>query len=671
MSLMDQPVPAPQPAQPVTCIDPDHQEGDLVSRADARTLGARTSAGWSPIRVESPTSGPRRWTALALVTLTLMAASALSAGSARAASYVPVSGAGSSWSANAIDSWRRNVNQQGLTINYAPNGSTDGRQQFRQGTVDFAVSEIPYGLSDNGVADPPPGRGYAYLPIVAGGTSFMYNLKINGQRVTNLRLAGDTLTKIFTGAITQWNDPAIAADNPGLVLPVRRIIPVVRGDGSGTTAQFSAYMAKQYPSLWQAYCDKSGQTACGQTSNYPLAAGSNFVAQAGSLGVSAYVGQDQSEGAITYVEYSYALNTGYPVAKLLNAKGFYNEPTAGNVAVALLGAQINNDASSPNYLTQDLTNVYNNQDPRAYPMSSYSYMILPTSADGAFSTDKGYSLGAFSYYFLCEGQQSADVLGYSALPINLVKAGLDQVKKIPGVTPENVDISKCNNPTFSSDGTNTLATTSPQPADCDMKGANQCSSGTGGAAKTPTKVSTAGGTSTGVSPVVGGSAARAAASGAAKSSGKGGKAPAPGRSSATAPVKGGVTPTVSSATGPGAGSPPGGQNAPAATSTDPAATTQVASGPATPGGGAIDPAGAGVDPAGGAVDPAGGAVDPAGAGTSTVTAGQAVNAIPISLAARQGDGMQGTLGVVAVALLIAVVALPPLISRAMSRSGRR
>jgi len=661
--------------QPVSLLNSDHQEGNLVSRAAARPLGARPPSGWSTTGVESSTSRRRRWTAFALVTFTLMVSSALSAGSARAANYVPVSGAGSSWSANAIDQWRRNVNQQGLTINYAPNGSTDGRQQFRQGTVDFAVSEIPYGLTDNGVADPPPGRGYAYLPIVAGGTSFMYNLKINGQRVTNLRLAGDTLTKIFTGAITQWNDPAIAADNPGLVLPVRRIIPVVRSDGSGTTAQFSAYMAKQYPSLWQAYCDKSGQTACGQTSNYPVAAGSGFVAQAGSLGVSAYVGQDQSEGAITYVEYSYALTTGYPVAKLLNAKGFYNEPTAGNVAVALLGAQINNDASSPNYLTQDLTNVYNNQDPRAYPMSSYSYMILPTSADGSFSTDKGYSLGAFSYYFLCEGQQSADVLGYSALPINLVKAGLDQVKKIPGVSPENVDISKCNNPTFSSDGTNTLAATSPQPAGCDMKGANQCSSGTGGAAKTPTKVSTAGGTSTGVSPVVGGSAARAAASGAAKSTGKGGKAPAPGRSSATAPVKGGVTPTVSSATGPGAGSPPGGQNAPAATSTDPAATTQVAGGPATPGGGAIDPAGAAADPAGGAVDPAGGAVDPASAGTSAGTSaaasGQAVSAIPISLAARQGDGMQGTLGVVAVALLIAVVALPPLISSVMSRSGRR
>ena len=57
------------------------------------------------------------------------------------------------------------------------------------------------------------------MPVAAGGTAFMYNLKINGQRVTNLRLSGENVAKIFTGVITKWNDPAIKADNPGLTLP--------------------------------------------------------------------------------------------------------------------------------------------------------------------------------------------------------------------------------------------------------------------------------------------------------------------------------------------------------------------------------------------------------------------------------------------------------------------
>ena len=74
----------------------------------------------------------------------------------------------------------------------------------------------------------------------------MYNLKINGQRVTNLRLSGENVAKIFTGAITKWNDPAIQADNPGLGLPARKIVPVVRSDGSGSSAQFTRWMINQH-----------------------------------------------------------------------------------------------------------------------------------------------------------------------------------------------------------------------------------------------------------------------------------------------------------------------------------------------------------------------------------------------------------------------------------------
>jgi phosphate transport system substrate-binding protein len=131
--------------------------------------------------------------------------------------YVPISGAGSTWSFNALDQWRRNVDKlNGIKVNFSPSGSSDGRNQFKNGTVDFAVSEIEYGLSDGGVIDRPPDkRTFGYMPIVAGGTAFMYNLKVGNQRVTNLRLSGDVIAKIFTQQITNWSDPAIKADNPG------------------------------------------------------------------------------------------------------------------------------------------------------------------------------------------------------------------------------------------------------------------------------------------------------------------------------------------------------------------------------------------------------------------------------------------------------------------------
>ncbi len=189
--------------------------------------------------------------------------------------------------------------------------------------------------------------GYAYMPIVAGGTAFMYHLTIGGKRVTNLRLSGAVITRIFTGAITNWNDPAIQSDNPGLAMPDKAIVPVVRSDGSGSSAQFTLWMSKQHGDAWTA----------GMRSQFPTPA--NGKAQSGSSGVAGYVSQGYGEGAITYVEYSYALEAGFPVAKVLNAADYYVEPTADSVAVALLQAQINNDPSSPDYLTQILDGVYN------------------------------------------------------------------------------------------------------------------------------------------------------------------------------------------------------------------------------------------------------------------------------------------------------------------------
>jgi phosphate ABC transporter phosphate-binding protein len=529
--------------------------------------------------------------------LALLGALALPASGAMADDYVPVSGAGSTWSSNAIQQWQTNVRQYGMRINYAGTGSSDGRNQFKAGTVDFAVSEIPYGIKDGGVTDVPPSRGYAYMPIVAGGTAFMYNLTSGGKRITNLRLSGDVVTKIFTGVIKSWDDPRIKADNPGLSLPKRQIVPIVRSDGSGSTAQFTTWMSKQYASQWNNYCVKAGRSSpCGVTSNYPTIAGSGFIAQAGSQGVSGYVAQQANVGTITYVEYSYALKTGYPVAKILNNSGYYVEPTASNVAVGLLGAKINTDASSPAYLTQILDGVYNNKDTRAYPLSSYSYMIVPTKTQNNFTTDKGKTLGAFAYYFLCEGQQQADVLGYSPLPINLVKAGLAQVSKIPGVDTKSVNIAKCNNPTFSKDGTNTLAKNAKQPAACDKKGATQCTDGTGGAkASTPTAA--------------------------------------------------------------GSGSSGGGSSTtPTGTSTD-APTTTGSDGTTT---GGTDVGGSGV---------AVGAVTGGGPVSCEADTGVCSNvvALPVEVASDTGWGVQQTLMLLAVLLLIALVTIPPVIGQLIVR----
>ena len=139
------------------------------------------------------------------------------------------------------------------------------------------------------------------MPITAGGTVFMYNLKIDGQQVTNLRLSGENIAKIFTGQITNLDDPALAADNPGLTLPNQSIVPVVRSDGAGDSFELTEWMISQYPSIWNAYCSASGRApACGPTSFYPTAGA--MIAQSGDLGVAGYVSQSYADGSIGYVE---------------------------------------------------------------------------------------------------------------------------------------------------------------------------------------------------------------------------------------------------------------------------------------------------------------------------------------------------------------------------------
>jgi phosphate ABC transporter phosphate-binding protein len=465
---------------------------------------------------------PSRRLATAVIFLLAAAGLATGAGSPAVAadSYARISGTGSTWSQNALDQWRTNVaTNYGMTVNYSGVGSSAGRRDFISGTVDFAISEIPFQSNpEDGSQPETPTTSYAYMPIVAGGTSFMYNLKIGGKRVTNLRLSGATITRIFAGQITNWNDAAIKADNPGLAMPDKAIVPVVRSDGSGSSAQFSLWMSKQHGDIWKN----------GLRSQFPVPA--NGKAQNGSLGVAGYVSQDYGEGAITYVEYSYALKSGFPVAKVLNSAGYYIEPTASSVAVAMMKARINTD------LTQILDDVYNNPDPRTYPLSSYSYMIVPTQVAGIFTTDKGRTLGAFAEYVLCEGQQQAEQLGYSPLPMNLVKAGSEQIKRIPGANTAGIDTNKCNNPTFKpgeDESNNQLALTAKQPAACDKQGPDQCTTGTAGATgETPVSGSGSGGSSAGAA----GSAAAAGTAGAAAGDPAAATDPAAAAASADAPL---------------------------------------------------------------------------------------------------------------------------------------
>jgi len=428
-----------------------------------------------------------------------------------AAEYAEIDGTGSTWVQNMVQQWVDDVQSNGMQVVYTGDGSSAGRTQYANGSVDFADSDIPYQgtYTIKGVTQTDDSnRPYAFLPVVGGGTSFTYQIKVGGHLVTNLRLSGETIAKIFTNQITNWDDPEITKDNGGHALPSLPITPVVDSGGSGETAQFTLWMNNEYPSLWKPYNGGVG----GLTSVWPIEGRQK--GQSGDSSVMSFIESSAGNGSIGYVQYSFPEHSNYPVVYMENAAGYFVQPTQYNVAVALTQAQIQgckttlnsngtvksigtcspNGVSKTAYLTQNLSKVYTYKDPRSYPMSAYSYMIIPTSSsDQKMTVAKRTTLAAFLNYSLCSGQTEAGPLGYSPMPLNLVQAAFGQLqylgqKAVPtavaGVNVANPVTSaaknSCNNPTFVAGqlGENKLAEVAPMPLACQKATATPCGDGT-------------------------------------------------------------------------------------------------------------------------------------------------------------------------------------------------
>ena len=578
----------------------------------------------------------------AVIALLAVIAGVGAPGAQAASSHTLIQGSGSTWAANAVAQWVNDVSAQGLPVVFTGTGSAQGRTDFANAVTDFGVTDIGYQGVDPGTGaqdtNCPPGKGcraFAYEPIVAGGTSFPYQVKVAGQLVRNLRLSGQTLTKIFTYQITNWDDPAITQDNNGHALPSLPIIPVVHSEGSGSTAQFTLYMNQEFPNIWQPFAKVKSFLEY-----YPSpSGGEKGVALNGSDTLMNFISSAAANGAIGYDEYSYPLLKGWPVAKVLNRAGYYTLPDQYNVAVALQHAVINNDKSSPNYLLQNLNQVYVAPEPQVYPMSSYSYFLIPTGAsDPRMTTAKRQTLADFLFYDVCQGQKEIGPIGYSPLPSNLVQASFAQTTLLGvadpkvNVTPEkSTSLSSCNNPTFVPGhlNVNHLAQIAPLPPACDKQGAGPCNAD-------------------GSSP----SASGATGGGTGGSSGGG-------------PAGNGGTGTGSS----GTGSSGTGSSGTGASTTGASGTRKTATGTITGGTGGSGATGnANLAAANGQTVDANG--NPIGSGSGDSATGDA-QSVPVNLAAYRTQNLTGILGPLAVVELVAVLVVPPLVWFTWLRRRRR
>ncbi|HXW33483.1 MAG TPA: substrate-binding domain-containing protein [Acidimicrobiales bacterium] len=372
---------------------------------------------------------------------------------------------GSSFAGVAMQQWvAQAATLYGLNINWEVQSSVVGLNYFAQDQVDFGASDIPY---SSGQADSTPTVPFEYMPDVAGALAFMYNLTgTDGSPITNLVLDAQTIFEIFSGKITSWDSPDIAALNPQLQgdLPNTKILAVTRADPSGENYLLSDYLLHmvggefsnfQGAVGWepgQSPQDSQGEPSASwpQPTNgqdvpgYPGWQDGNMIGQAGSDNAADYVAAAASNGAITYVETAYAKEHNSPVASIVNASGNAVQPTSFNDATALERAVLHAD------LTQDLTGVYTNPLPNAYPISAYSYIVSPCSPQLAaaqspptacagnnggtspFPSDKGQALGQFVSFLACAGQEKMALLGYSPLPPNLVQEDFDAVGRLNG-----------------------------------------------------------------------------------------------------------------------------------------------------------------------------------------------------------------------------------------------
>jgi phosphate ABC transporter phosphate-binding protein len=329
------------------------------------------------------------------VTALVASAAALAGGSSRQADSL--NGAGATFPFPLISQWQRDYESKtGTKINYNPIGSGGGIAAITARTVDFGASDAPL-TPDQFAAC----KGCVQIPWVLSSTSVIYNV---ANVPNNLKLTGAVIANIYLGKITKWNDPGIKRLNPKVALPDTKVTPVFRSDGSGTTYNFTDYLGSVSPE-WKSKVGASTQV------NFPAGIGGR-----GSSGLAGVV--KNTEGGIGYVDVAYALTNRIKFASVRNNDGKFVTP--GLRAIAAAAALVKRVGSN------NEMHIVNpgKGNPLAYPICTFSYVILPTSSS------KAAELRKFVFYALTQGQKLGPRLLFVPIPKPVLVAAERTLKKV-------------------------------------------------------------------------------------------------------------------------------------------------------------------------------------------------------------------------------------------------
>ncbi|MGH9343264.1 MAG: phosphate ABC transporter substrate-binding protein PstS [Terriglobia bacterium] len=283
---------------------------------------------------------------------------------------------------------------RGVEVNYQSIGSGGGIRQVEAGLIDFGASDMP--MTDAMLKASP--IKLIHLPSVLGAVVPIFNV----SGVTGLRIGRGTLAEIYLGKIVNWNDPRIAADNPGTRLPDEKITIVHRADTSGTTFIFTYYLSK-VSQQW------SAQVGRGPSVAWPVGVGGK-----GNEGVAGLV--RELPGAIGYVELTFALQNHMTFAAIRNAAGNWVKGSIQSVTDA--AASVTNTSADFRISITDAPGA------DAYPISSFTYLLIPAEPGNAA---KRKVLKDLLSWILKSGESQAAALSYSPLPESLVRKELQVV----------------------------------------------------------------------------------------------------------------------------------------------------------------------------------------------------------------------------------------------------
>ncbi|MGO1638316.1 MAG: phosphate ABC transporter substrate-binding protein PstS [Ancrocorticia populi] len=318
-----------------------------------------------------------------------------------------INGSGASSQANAQQAWRDNFSsvESGITVNYEATGSGTGREQFLGGQVQFAASDAALSADELEQAQNVCGE-VVELPVYISPIAVAYNL----PGVDELNLSADSVAGIFAGDITNWSDPAIAADNPDADLPDLDIIPVNRADKSGTTENFTAYLAEAAPDVWT---EEPGEV-------WPSTGTQSAEKTSGVVQLAQSV-----EGSVTYAD---ASQIGDLKHANIEVGGDFLEYSP-EAAAAIVDNSAPAEDATDTIISYDLVRDGSVED--AYPIVMVSYLIgCQTYDDPAVAENvKAY----FTYVASAEGQEVATKAGGGNAPISdelrdEVQAAIDTIE---------------------------------------------------------------------------------------------------------------------------------------------------------------------------------------------------------------------------------------------------